>query len=606
MSKACSLENSSVNLNVIREDSRRELLALIDGVKSKDICLVLDQTLAGPLNHILVDGTVVFKQYGVKDFKELSKKELGTTCTSIVFFARPVIKSMRIIAAHMKELYGMKAGDKTPSAAAIKNGPRFYLNFVSKQTLVCEEVLKREGVLGALTIQEYQLDLIPFDDDILTMEIDNCFRQFYLDNDKTHLHTISDSIIKLQNIYGLIPNVKFKGNMSKVIYQMIMRYRKEQESEGNSLSVLDPEIDTIILLDRTVDLVSVMCTPLTYEGLIDELLGISNGYVKVDSDLIADEDETPDEEVDRSEKKKIPIPLNSNDKLYADIRDMNVEQIGFYLQEQAKDIRERYDEFRKNKDASIGEIREFVKRIPGLKQNYQSLQQHINIAELIKKNTDSKAFRDLWMTERTMIEGDTMYDRLEEMMGDQESLMKILRLFCLQSLTNGGIKAKSFDNLRRLLLQTYGYELLMTVNNFEKVGLVKRRETFFADSSSFSGVRKSLRLVNDSVNVRDPGDIAYVTSGYAPVSVRIVEHAMKPGGWSSIQDAMRQLPGPTAEISQVKKTEDDVVSHVDRIDGYGEGDRKVMLVYFLGGVTFMEIAALRYLSRQQECTLLIL
>lgn len=29
--------------------------------------------------------------------------------------------------------------------------------------------------------------------------------------------------------------------------------------------------------------------------------------------------------------------------------------------------------------------------------------------------------------------------------------------------------------------------------------------------------------------------------------------------------------------------------------------RKVMLVYFIGGVTYMEIAALRFLNKQREC-----
>jgi len=40
-------------------------------------------------------------------------------------------------------------------------------------------------------------------------------------------------------------------------------------------------VDTLILLDRAVDLVTPLCTQLTYEGLIDEVLGISNGSVEL-------------------------------------------------------------------------------------------------------------------------------------------------------------------------------------------------------------------------------------------------------------------------------------------------------------------------------------
>ncbi|KAF0708294.1 hypothetical protein AaE_013274 [Aphanomyces astaci] len=35
--------------------------------------------------------------------------------------------------------------------------------------------------------------------------------------------------------------------------------------------------------------------------------------------------------------------------------------------------------------------------------------------------------------------------------------------------------------------------------------------------------------------------------------------------------------------------------------GFGADERKVMVVFFVGGVTFMEIAALRHLSKQPEC-----
>lgn len=42
---------------------------------------------------------------------------------------------------------------------------------------------------------------------------------------------------------------------------------------------VDPstDIDSIIILDRAVDWVSPMCTQLTYEGMLDEFIGISHG-----------------------------------------------------------------------------------------------------------------------------------------------------------------------------------------------------------------------------------------------------------------------------------------------------------------------------------------
>ncbi len=45
-----------------------------------------------------------------------------------------------------------------------------------------------------------------------------------------------------------------------------------------------PQIDSLVIIDRSVDLLSTLPTQLTYEGLIDELFGISQASVKVPGD----------------------------------------------------------------------------------------------------------------------------------------------------------------------------------------------------------------------------------------------------------------------------------------------------------------------------------
>ncbi|CAN0442969.1 unnamed protein product, partial [Hapterophycus canaliculatus] len=85
--------------------------------------------------------------------------------------------------------------------------------------------------------------------------------------------------------------------------------------------------------------------------------------------------------------------------------------------------------------------------------------------------------------------------------------------------------------------QTYGYQHLYTLNNLEAVGLLKKREKGWGVGSADAGspwpsLRRALRLVNDAVDVRSPADIAYVSSGYAPLSVRLVQASVRPG-WTT-------------------------------------------------------------------------
>ena len=55
---------------------------------------------------------------------------------------------------------------------------------------------------------------------------------------------------------------------------MILRMRNEMEQEE---SIVVPEIDSLILIDRQVDMITPVMTQLTYEGRIDELFSIKFG-----------------------------------------------------------------------------------------------------------------------------------------------------------------------------------------------------------------------------------------------------------------------------------------------------------------------------------------
>ena len=43
----------------------------------------------------------------------------------------------------------------------------------------------------------------------------------------------------------------------------------------------------------------------------------------------------------------------------------------------------------------------------------------------------------------------------------------------------------------------------------------------------FQQLRKGLRLMVDDLDPKEPSDAAYVFSGYAPISIRLVEAALR-------------------------------------------------------------------------------
>lgn len=69
----------------------------------------------------------------------------------------------------------------------------------------------------------------------------------------------------------------------------------------------------------------------------------------------------------------------------------------------------------------------------------------------------------------------------------------------------------------------------------------------------FPSIRKALKLLvpeDGSQLNSSPTDISHLYKGYAPISMRLVEHAMQ-GGWGQTAEALSYLPGAQFDNLQV-------------------------------------------------------
>ena len=130
-----------------------------------------------------------------------------------------------------------------------------------------------------------------------------------------------------------------------------------------------------------------------------------------------------------------------------------------------------------------------------------------------------------------------------------------------------------------------------------------------------------MHLIVDEVNEQDPNDIAYVYSGYAPLSVRLVQCILQkqyllsftrgsatPGnvnanagggggqGWRGFDEAVKHARGAT--FDDIQKGEDKAVKARSLLTNSGE--KKTVIIVFLGGITYTEIAALRFIAKKEE------
>ncbi|XP_071652634.1 vacuolar protein sorting-associated protein 33A-like, partial [Temnothorax longispinosus] len=474
-----------------------------------------------------------------------------------------------------------------------KRRKEFHLFFVPRKSLLCQKKLQNRGVFGSFTlIEEFKCDLFPFDNDLLSMELSGSFKEFHLENDPTCLYQIAQAIQGLQKLYGKISKVTGRGPAASKVWKLLERLNREEEDKSLPVSG-SVAIEHLLLLDRSVDLLSPLVTQLTYEGLIDEIYGIKYNTVQLPARKFHDSDDSP---TSMSLNDKEQIILNSGEELFAEIRDKNFNGVGPVLSKKAKVISSQFDE--RHGDKSVQEIKQFVARLPHMLATKQSLARHTTIAEMIKEVTDSSNFLESLQVEQELlncIETDKPNAYIEDMIAQQQPLLKVLRLLCIQSLTNSGLKPKLLDYYKREIIHTYGFQHLPTILNLEKAGLLKQQQSV----RQYAVLRKALRLTVEDESEIAPKDISYVHSIYAPLSVRLAEQLVQLNGWQGLNDVMGLLPGPT--ISSVPYN---VSSSVRRNSITSEDSSseppKLILVFFIGGCTFAEISALRFLSQQED------
>ncbi|XP_020966183.1 vacuolar protein-sorting-associated protein 33 homolog isoform X3 [Arachis ipaensis] len=549
MAQIPNLDNAPINLISIREQSQKELINILKNIRGKK-CLVIDPKLGDSLSLIIQ--TSLLKEHGV-ELRHLSADHIQTDCTKVVYLVRSQPNLMRHICSniHHDESKGLQR--------------EYHVYFVPRRTVVCEKVLEEEKLHNMVTIGEYPLYIVPMDEDVLSFELDLAYKECQVDGDTSSLWHIAKAIHKLEFSFGVIPNLRAKGKASVRVADILNRMQAEEPV--NSSDMVMPEINTLILLDR-------------------EFLNIKNGSIELDASIMGLQ----------QEGEKTKVPLNSTDKLFKEIRDLNFEVVVQILRQKATSMKQDYTEMTTTSQ-SVSELKDFVKKLNSLPE----ITRHINLAQHLTTFTSKPSFLGQLDMEHTIVESqsyDICFDYIEELIHKQEPLTTVLRLLILFSVTNSGLPKKHFDYLRRELLHSYGFEHITTLNNLEKAGLFKKQES----RSNWLTIKRALQLVVEDTDTANPNDISYVFSGYAPLSIRLIQHAIR-SGWRPVEEILKLLPGPHLETKRGAFSNSpsfDSLSGVSTgIAKVPDGRRALVLVVFVGGVTFAEISALRFLCSQE-------
>ncbi|GFF98762.1 vacuolar protein sorting-associated protein 33A [Aspergillus udagawae] len=615
----------------IKDKARRDLLTLLEGVRGKKN-LVISQNLAGPVGIFVKFSQL--QEYGVDRVFLLENANVDSSQRNVVFLVHAEkIRQVRTAAEQIKRLQ--------------QNGNvehEFFIFWVPRRTFVSNKILEDAGIIGDVNITEFPLYFVPLEQDVLSLELDDSFGDLYLHRDPGCIFLAAKALMDIQQRQGYFPRIIGKGDHARRLADLLLRMRKELDAEESSgLADLSSRgllpsasTESLIIIDREVDFGTPLLTQLTYEGLIDEFVGIKNNQADVDTAIVGansvpqaqESSKAPQQTLKHGQKRK--IQLDSSDQLFSQVRDANFAIVGDILNKVARRLESEYETRHTAKTPS--ELREFVNKLPTYQLEHQSLRVHTNLAQEIMRNTRSDIFRKILEVQQNNAAGtDPTYQHgaIEEMIARDVPLKTVLRLLCLESCMSGGIRPRDLENFKKQIVHAYGHQHLLTFCALEKMELLHPRSSGPAmliptagaqpgTKTNYNYLRKNLRLLVEEVSEKDPNDIAYVYSGFAPLSIRLVQCVLqKPyifslvkggsasatstpastasPGWLGFEDVVKSARGATFSI--VQKGDDKAVRARQTLSG--NNATKTVYVFLLGGATFTEIAALRFIAAQE-------
>ncbi|XP_017691698.1 PREDICTED: vacuolar protein sorting-associated protein 33B isoform X2 [Lepidothrix coronata] len=550
------------DFGILKRLARDQLVYLLEQLPGKKD-LFIEADLMSPLDRIA--NVSILKQHDVDKLYKVETRPAPGASDQFCFLVRPRVRTMRFIADIVN-------ADKMSGRSR-----KYKIIFSPQKFYACEMVLEEEGVFGDVTCDEWSFYLLPLDEDIISMELPEFFRDYFL--------------------------------MSHELWRDL-----EEESEGEGQG-RKPEIGHVFLMDRDVDYVTALCSQVVYEGLVDDTFRIKCGSVDFGPDVT-------------SSDKSIKVLLNAQDKVFSQIRNEHFSSVFGFLSQKSRNLQAQYD---RRRGMDIKQMKDFVSQeLKGLKQEHRLLSLHIGACESIMKKKTKQDFQETIKAEHSLLEGFDIREStsfIEEHIDRQVSPIESLRLMCLLSITENGLIPKDYRSLKTQYLQSYGPEHLLTFHNLKRIGLLTEQaagETLtaveskvsklvtdraagkitdafnsLARKSNFRAISKKLGLiprVEGEYDLKMPRDMAYVFGGaYVPLSCKIIEQVLERRGWQGLEEVVRLLNGNEFSVSD---------STVE--DNPAWESQRVILTVFLGGCTFSEIAALRFLGKERGCKFIFL
>eukprot|EP00658_Telonema_sp_P-2_P009425 TRINITY_DN13528_c0_g1_i1.p1 TRINITY_DN13528_c0_g1~~TRINITY_DN13528_c0_g1_i1.p1 ORF type:complete len:846 (+),score=144.40 TRINITY_DN13528_c0_g1_i1:17-2554(+) len=454
------------------------------------------------------------------------------------------------------------------------------------------------------------LAFVPIAADVFSMELKTGLHGGARAGAKAELAaTTAAGLYRLETLFEGFSRVQIKGDHAANIFTILKSHEAEQSPFPEKGSRKEGGWARLVCLDREVDHISLLCTQLSYGGIIEELFESQDAAAQA---IRARQTET-------TKKPGVQLAFTMQDPVWAEVQDLNLDNARTRVLRRSRDVESRREQVQSQLKAmqasqasSVEALKAMVAEVNGFDKQLPICQAHNFLLQEIFARTFQDHGLDMQLVATQNIEyglyGMNWYvenqaevkQHIHEIMYRSKGphdLARAVRLLCLATLTAGGLRNEDLDEFRTAILQTYGYAAIPLLQGLEAAKLLSGDISRLASwrSSDWEKIKSQFGLVGE------PGNEASCSAGYLmlmPLVARLIMLALN-GEWS--EDSLARIPGMVSDESRENGEGGAAPEH----KGGADSGQPIFLL-FTGGCTRAEIAEVRKISSQIPREIVIL
>ena len=544
-----------IDLSIFKDHIQKSLLNIISSLPKVEKRLILESSLIPKISFFINDISMLRNIQVKKEIYHMGKA-INVDSEIMIF----LIPSKLL---YLVEILGII--DKYSKENEIPNEIEFHIIFVPTIDSECQSIIMKSLYQKLIKIHNLNIDIFTIDYDLMSLEDNNALKDLYIDHNYNCISILSRAILKFETVFGKIKYRYIKGNLAKQLYNLLKKDEEKMHFQSEN------EILGSFFLDRDIDFVTLFCSQGTYEGVIDEFFNINLNSIKIPPKLLEKD----------SKKDILKLDLGHSNKLYSLIKDYSFNKIRFFLPNRLLIHSKIIEEGRKETD--LMKIQKGLEKVKLMKEERQSLTDNINIADYLSQKQKEPINRLCYLFEQQLLLGELpieLHEFYNNYLCKKNDKNILLRLICLESLCQSGIKSKYYDVLKRDYINTYGFQEIFLWKNLEKMNIIKKDDRSYI----YYKANKKLNLICENVNIMEENDISYAYNGYSPIIIKLIEKCFL-NGWNNLLTILDDLPGET----YCPENENRILNPIGK---------NFILLVFIGGITYSEIGAIRSLNKK--------